>query len=144
MPVGDWKRQSSKNADVKKRPTMQIKDFPEVFAPQVVKAIVEGEQKGRKYVGGYFHVNYIDTESHSCSYEIYFEDDEGKVFKIGGTSDSLSNAELVPEAKKELADEKVITFEIPEPSQAERDVYSGKISLKGALNDIFKLFTPKN
>ena len=143
MAIFTRKCKNSKNAEVKKRPTMQIKNFPEVFEAQVVKAIIKGEKTGKNYVGGYFYINYINSEKHYCSYEIYFEDDEGKVFKTEGKSGALDNSELVPEARQELAEEKIITFEIPEPSQAERDVYGGNFSLQGALKDIFDIFTPK-
>lgn len=103
----------------------------------------EEKETGREYVGGNFHINYIDEKNHYFSYELYFQDNDEEIYKTEGKSKPLSNKKLFPETRKELAEEKIITFEIPEPSQAERDVYGGNFSLQGALKDIFEAFSSK-
>lgn len=145
----NWKRSSSTNKPNKKSvseitPTMKIEDFPQIFSGKIIGLIVREEKEThREYVGGNFHINYIDDNTHFCSYELYFQDNNEEIYKTEGKSKPLSNDSLLPEAQKELAEEKIITFEIPEPSQAERDVYSGDVSLKDALKDIFDIFLPK-
>ena len=143
MPVNTWNRRESENKK-SERPTMNLNDFPKVFSNQVIKTIVTEEiRTGRKYIEGYFHVNYLDEKNHSCTYELYFEDSKEKIYKTESKTGTLSSEQLTFEARKELAEEKIITFEIPEPSQAERDVYGGNFSLQGAFKEIFDIFTPK-
>lgn len=125
--------------------TMEIASFPAVFKGKIIETIVNEENKNTwNYVEGYFHVNYLSEKNHSCTYELYFRDKNEKIFKVEGQSKLMTNDELTPEARKELAEEKIITFEIPEPSKAERDVYSGEVSLKDAFRKIFdQLVTQK-
>ena len=133
----NWTRSKSKNNDSATgiRPTMKIEDFPQIFSGKIINFIVcEEKETGREYVGGNFHINHIDEKTHYCSYELYFQDKDEEIYKTEGKSKPLSSAHLFPEARKELAEEKIITFEIPEPSKAERDVYSDSVSLK----DLFK------
>lgn len=142
----NWTRSSSTNKKSVSEitATMKIEDFPKIFSRHVINFIVcEEKETNRKYVGGNFHINYLDDKFHSVSCELYFQDKDEEIFKTEGKSKPLNSAYLLPEARKELAEEKLITFEIPEPSKAERDVYSGDISLKNALKDIFDIFQPK-
>lgn len=139
----NWKRSPSKNKKIvsEVKPTMKIEDFPKIFSGKMIELIVQEEKETkREYVGGNFHINYIDEKNHYFSYELYFQDAEEEIYKIEGKSKALSNEKLFPEARKELAEDKIITFEIPEPSQAERDVYSGEVSLKDAFREIFDQF----
>lgn len=142
----DWIRKKSeeKNSEIKEKPTLKIEDFPKIFSGKMIELIVQEEKETkREYVGGNFHINYIDEKNHYFSYELYFQDAEEEIYKTEGKSKALSNEKLFPEARKELAEEKIITFEIPEPSKAERDVYSGDFSAKDLLKDIFDAISSK-
>lgn len=148
--ITNWIRTKSENNNPKKseiseEPTTKIDDFPKIFFGKMIKIILQEEKEtAHKYVGGNFSINYEDSEHYSCSYELYFQDDNEELYKTEQKSKPLSNEKLFPEARKELAEEKIITFEIPEPSQAERDVYSGEVSLKDAFRKIFdQLVTQK-
>ena len=147
--ITNWIRTKSENNNIKKteiseQPTTKIDDFPKIFSGKMIEIILQEEKETEhNYVGGDFHVNYVDSEHYSCSYELYFKDDNEEIYKTEQKSKPLSNKKLFPEARKELAEEKIITFEIPEPSQAERDVYGGNFSLQDALKDIFEALSPK-
>lgn len=142
----NWTRSKPKNKDEQAdiRPTMKIEDFPKMFSGKMIEIILQEEKEsGNEYLGGDFNIVYLDDDHYYCSYELCFIDDKGDVYKSSSKSKPLSNVSLLLEARKELAEEKLITFEIPEPSKAERDVYSGDISLKNTLKDIFDIFQPK-
>ena len=147
--VTNWIRTKSENNNLKKskiseQPTTRIEDFPKIFFGKMIKTILQEEKEtGHKYVDGNFHIHYIDSGHYSVSYELYFKDDGEELYKTEQKSKPLSNKTLLPEARKELADEKIITFEIPEPSKAERDVYSGDISFKDAFKELFDAFVQK-
>lgn len=107
-------------------PTMKIDDFPEMFSEKIIGVILQEEKNNKStYIGGDFHINYIDESRYSCSYELYFKDNAENPYKIAAESKPISNAKLFPESIKELAAEKTITFEIPEPSPDERKNFSG-------------------
>ena len=144
MPIWNRFKADKKNAEIDVSPKFKIEDFPKMFSGKIIKIIVQEEKEtGREYVGGNFHINYIDEKNHYFSYELYFQDNDEEIYKTEGKSKPLSNKKLFPESRKELAEAKIITFEISEPSQAERDVYSSDFSLQSALKDIFDIFTPK-
>ena len=149
MGITNWIRTKSENnnpnkSEISEQPTTKIDDFPKIFKGKMIEIILQEEKEtGSKYVAGEFHVNYVDAENYSCSYELYFKADNEEPYKMEQKSKPLSNKKLFPESRKELAEEKIITFEIPEPSQAERDVYGDNFSVQDVLKDVFGAFFSK-
>lgn len=63
---------TNKKSVFETKPTMKIEDFPQIFSGKIIALIVREEKEThRKYFGGNFHINYIDSENYSCSYELY-------------------------------------------------------------------------
>lgn len=144
MGVIGWNRSKNKNTSDSVRSVISIDDFAKIFGEKVNEIILtHNATTGQKYIEGTFQIEYVDENTYCSAYELYFQDENNEFYKVESQSKPMPNGRLTLEARKELAEEKIITFEIPEPSQAERDVYSGNVSVKNALKDIFDIFIPK-
>lgn len=136
--ITSWLRAKSENKSPSpiEEPTLKIENFPEMFSEKIVTIILQEEKNtGNVYIGGDFNINYVDKWSYSCSYELYFKDQEEQPYKIAAESKPMSNAKLFPESINDLAKEKNITFEIPEPSEEDRENFNSKSDVN--IGDIF-------
>lgn len=102
-----------------------IDEFPQIFSETMNKIILDRESKtDEKYIGGNFNITYVDEKSYRCSFELYFEDKQGKINSYSAESAPVDIAKLTQEAITELQSEKKIKFEIPEPSREARDKFN--------------------
>ena len=99
------------------RPKMDIEDMQRVYVKVLNKVILDEELKNNtKYVGGTFEFDYVDDRSYTCGYNLFFQDEKKKVFEIAAKSRPLNMAKLADELVLQIKGEKIVKFEIPEPS----------------------------
>ena len=99
-------------------------DFQRVYGKTIDKTILDEEKtSGREYIGGEFIFECVDDKNFTCSYSLYFQDEQENFFKKEATTGNLSMEPLLPEMRDELTAEKVIKYEIPEPSDEARQAY---------------------
>ena len=102
-----------------------IEEFQEIFSEKVNKIILDKEAKtGEEYISGIFNLTYIDEKYYQCSFELYFEDKDGKINSSSAESDKQDISKLTETAIAELKAEKIIKFEIPNPTEEERKKYA--------------------
>lgn len=106
-----------------------FEDLQSVYEETICEAILDEESSsGREYVGGKLIYEYIDDKNFTCEYILFFQDEHGKFFKKSAKTDKLSMKPLLTETYDELTAEKIIKFEIPEPSDDARAEYKRKCS----------------
>lgn len=104
--------------------TVTPDDLQRLYSETINKTILETEhENGLHYVGGEFSFECVDDENFTCNYSLYFCDEQKKFFKKSATTGNLSMEPLSTEMRDELTAEKVIKYEIPEPSDEAREAY---------------------
>ena len=99
-------------------------DFQRVYGKTIDKTILDEEKaSGREYIGGEFIFECVDDKNFTCGYSLYFQDEQENFFKKEAKSGKLSMSPLLQEMRDELMTEKIIKFEIPEPSDEARELY---------------------
>lgn len=98
-----------------------IEDFPGIFNEKIDKIILDRKAKtDENYVSGIFTVDYVDEKNYRCSFDLYFEDKEGRINSISANSDLLDISNLTDDAIRGLQVGKSIKFKISEPSRVEQ------------------------
>lgn len=104
--------------------TVTPDDLQRLYAETINKTILDTEsENGLHYVGGEFSFECVDDKNFTCNYSLYFCDEQKKFFKKSATTGNLSMEPLSAEMRDELTAEKVIKYEIPEPSDEAREAY---------------------
>lgn len=99
-------------------------DFQRIYGKTIDKTILDEEKaSGREYIGGEFIFECVDDKNFTCGYSLYFQDEQENFFKKEAKSGKLSMSPLLQEMRDELMTEKIIKFEIPEPSDEARELY---------------------
>ena len=107
------------------RPTMTLEDLQRVYTKTVDEVIFKEEDKSNsRYVGGEFNLDYVSEKGYTVGYKLFFQNEQKKIFELEAKSRELSISKLSAKVREQLAAEKNIKFEIPEPSQSARDKYN--------------------
>ena len=107
------------------RPTMTLEDLQRVYTKTVDEVIFKEEDKSNsRYVGGEFNLDYVSEKGYTVSYKLFFQNEQKKIFELEAKSRELSISKLSAKVREQLAAEKNIKFEIPEPSQSARDKHN--------------------
>ena len=110
------------------RPTMTLEDLQRVYSKSIDEVIFNEEDKGESnYVGGEFNLDYVSEKSYTVGYRLFFRNKQKKIFELEAKSREISISKLSANVREQLAKEKNIKFEIPEPSQSARDKHNRKI-----------------
>lgn len=107
------------------RPTMTLEDLQRVYTKKLDEVIFKEEEKSNtRYVGGEFNLDYVSEKGYTVAYKLFFQNEQKKIFELEAKSRELSISKLSAKVREQLAAEKNIKFEIPEPSQSARDKYN--------------------
>ena len=107
------------------RPTMTLEDLQRVYTKTIDEVIFKEEDKSNsRYVGGEFNLDCVGEKSYTVGYKLFFQNEQKKIFELEAKSRELSITKLSAKVREQLAAEKNIKFEIPEPSQSARDKYN--------------------
>ena len=103
---------------------INLEDFQRKYGKVIDKIILDEESSSKhKYIGGEFIFDCVDDENFTCSYDLYFQDEQENFFKRHAKSGNLPVSSLAPKMREELMTEKAIKFEIPEPDDEARELY---------------------
>ena len=115
----DKKSMEDSRAIIKK-----LEDIPPYYSEKINDTILNEEfYKIALFLGGEFIVAYLDEKNYTCAYNLYFQVKEDKTYKLTATSEPMDITRLSADAKKELAEQQTVKFEIPEPSEEVRKNY---------------------
>lgn len=103
---------------------MTLEDFQRVYEETICNAILEEEFSGEhKYVGGELIYEHVDEKNFTCEYKLFFQDAQGKFFRKTAKTDNISTKPLSTDMREKISSEKILKFEIPEPSDEAREEY---------------------
>ena len=106
-----------------------FEDLELVYEEPICNAILDEESSSeREYVSGELIYTCVDDKTFTCEYNLYFQDEQGNFFRKSAKTGELSMKPLSIETRDELKAEKVIKFEIPEPSDEARAKYESEHS----------------
>lgn len=106
-------------------------DIQRVSSEVINETILNAESTGKRgYVGGEFIIECVDDKNFTCSYNLYFQDEQENFFKETARTGKRSLTSLESEFRDELTTEKVIKFEIPEPDDEARAEYERNKKVK--------------
>ena len=107
------------------RPSMSLEDLQRVYTKSIDTAILKEEASTNcKYIGGEFNIENVNNDQYySCGYRLYFQDAQKKIFELAAQSKDLPVYNLSDSLRKQLSAEKIIKFEIPEPSEKAREKF---------------------
>lgn len=104
--------------------SISLEELQDNYATALDMLIIkEEETKNCQYVGGEFRIALIDDGQYDCAYDFYFEDENGSFHELSAHTEPLPLDGLTDDFRKELEDEKVLCFELGEPSEESRQKY---------------------
>lgn len=103
----------------------KIEEIPSVFYADKLTEIILTQElyKSAVFLNGDFIVEYVDEKSYTCSYVLYFQEQNDETYKIAAKSKPLDVKRLSEEARNDLATNKTIKFEVPNPDENARKKY---------------------
>lgn len=104
--------------------SVSLEDLQDNYATALDMLIIkEEETKNCQYVGGEFRIALIGDGKYDCAYDFYFEDENGSFHELSAHTEPLPLDGLTDDFRKELEDEKVLCFDLGEPSEESRQKY---------------------
>ncbi len=104
--------------------SVSLEELQENYAPMLDMLILrEEETRNCRYIGGEFRIALSDEIHYDCAYDFYFEDEDGSFHELSAQTEPLPLDGITDDFRKELEDEKVLCFELGEPSEESRQKY---------------------
>ena len=104
--------------------SISLEELQDNYATALDMLIIkEEETKNCQYVGGEFRIAFIGDRQYDCAYDFYFEDETGSFHELSAHTEPLPLDGLTDDFRKELEDEKVLCFDLGEPSEGSRQKY---------------------
>lgn len=104
--------------------SVSLDELQENYAPVLDMLILREEETGNcHYIGGEFRIALSDEGHYDCAYDFYFEDEDGSFHELSAQTEPLPLDGITADFRKELEDEKVLCFELGEPSEDSRRKY---------------------
>ena len=98
---------------------MEIDELAKVYSEELDKIILKEMDNNLSYVGGNFHMDYINEKTFGLSFELFFQDENKEWVKKAATSKPQPKNYLTYDAFAELRESKKISFEIDPPKVIE-------------------------
>ena len=123
------KRIGSKLQDFRKKLkqvelSVSLEELQENYAPMLdILILREEEAENCRYIGGEFRIALSAEGCYDCAYDFYFEDKDGTFHELFAQTGPLPLNGITADFRKELEDEKVLCFELGEPSEESRQKY---------------------
>lgn len=102
--------------DVILKPNMDLVELAKIYNTRLDEIILAEEKNGSSYVGGSFHIVYINEVAFETSYALYFQDESKEWFKKEAKSKPQKISFLKETARNELRQAKKVSFEIDAPT----------------------------
>ena len=137
MPIGKMpelddfgKKFSNMLDDIKEmNEGMSLDALLENYGEKLDKIILDEERdKKCSYISGEFKISALDEKNYQCSYALYFEDANESIHTSEAKTKPLEMKFLTEDFKQSLNREKVLKFEIEEPSTEIRAKYQRRSS----------------
>lgn len=93
---------------------MSLDEIAQAHDKPLQACIANEKMKGNHYAAGKLFIDYVNQEKFQVSYEMYFQNDEGKVFKAANKSLQDARKFLTSEAVMELLEEQHIEYPVEE------------------------------
>ena len=94
-----------------------LDEFVGRFSDKTDKIILDELEKGNRYGGGKFHIQWQDDANFQYLFEMYFRTPDGKYVKMEGDRKGIPLRYLLEADRRELKKQGAITYEIDEPAQ---------------------------
>lgn len=93
---------------------MSLEEIAQAHDKPLQACIANEKMKGNHYAAGKLFIDYVNQEKFQVSYEMYFQNDEGKMFKAANKSLQDATKFLTTEAVTELFKEQHVEYPIEE------------------------------
>lgn len=80
----------------------------------------EEHEKNCSYIGGELKISCVGKENYECSYSLYFEDKDESIHTVEAKTKLLETKHLTKNFQQILNSNRVLKFEINEPSEEAR------------------------
>ena len=103
--------------DVILKPNMELEEIAKVYGKRLDELIIAEEKNSLTYVGGSFHISYVNEAAFETSYELYFQNKAKEWVKKEAKSKPQKMSFLKEIARSELQNTKKVSFEIDAPKE---------------------------
>lgn len=93
---------------------MSLDDIAQAHDEPFQACIANEKRDGHQFAAGKLFIDYVDNENFQVSYELYFQNDEGKFFRANGKTLQSVAKFLTSDALKELQEEQHIEYPVEE------------------------------
>lgn len=108
--------------------TMSLDELLKTYGENLDRIIIQEEHdKKCSYIGGELKFSGVDEDHYDCAYALYFEDANESVHVLESKSKPLEIKFLTEDFQERLKKERVLKFEIDEPSEEARSKYKRQI-----------------